>query len=156
MSRTPRPELARRVDAQDWERVAAELDAVGFARLPRLLGAAECRALAGLWRLPEARLLASPYVLAEARRNVADPQTVERLEALIDELMVLPSEPAGFEIADDPCLPPKDRPVLLAAIAAGASHLLTGDLTHFRDCFGREVAGVRVMLPGEYLRGGDG
>jgi hypothetical protein len=49
MSRTPEPELARRAGERDWERVGAELDASGFARLPGLLGAAECRALAGLW-----------------------------------------------------------------------------------------------------------
>ena len=49
MSRSPEPELARRAAAQDWERVAAELDRVGHARLPGLLAAGECRALAALW-----------------------------------------------------------------------------------------------------------
>jgi predicted nucleic acid-binding protein len=109
--------------------------------------------LAGLWRLADVRLLASPHVLAEARRNVGDADAAGRLEALIDDVAVLPTEPADFEIADDPGLPTKDRPVLLAAIVSGADYLLTGDMAHFGPCLGRTVAGVRVVLPGEYLRG---
>lgn len=49
MSRTRRPVGAGARDAPDWERVAAELDAGGFARLPGRLAPAECRALAELW-----------------------------------------------------------------------------------------------------------
>lgn len=109
-------------------------------------------AIASLWTLPDVRLLASPHVLAEARRNVTAPDAAERLEALIDALAVLPTEPADFEIVDDPGLPPKDRPVLLGAIASRATVLLTGDMTHFGGCLGTTVSGVRVLLPGEYLR----
>lgn len=47
MSRTP--ELATRAAALDWERVAAELDDIGHARVPGFLSAGECRALAALW-----------------------------------------------------------------------------------------------------------
>lgn len=108
--------------------------------------------LAGLWRLEDVHLLGSPYVVAEARRNVPEPAAAARLEALIDAITVLPSEPADFEIPDDPGLPAKDRPVLLAAIASGAGLLLTGDMSHFGECLGREAGGVRVLLPGEYLR----
>jgi predicted nucleic acid-binding protein len=108
--------------------------------------------LASLWRLPDVRLLASPHVLAEARHNVVDPEAAARLEGLIGAVAVLPAEPADFEIVADPGLPDKDRPVLLAAIVSGAHVLLTGDLTHFGPCMGRVVSGVRVMLPGEYLR----
>lgn len=107
--------------------------------------------IAGLWRLPNVRLLASPYVVAEARRNVPADDAAH-LEALIAALAVLPAEPADFEIPDDPGLPPKDRPVLLAAIIAKADFLLTGDLTHFGGCLGTSIAGVRIALPGEYLR----
>lgn len=108
--------------------------------------------LAELWRLDDVRLLGSPHVVAEARRNVGDPAAAARLEALIARVAVLPSEPADFEITDDPGLPAKDRPVLLAAIASGADHLLTGDLSHFGPCMARVIAGVRIALPGEYLR----
>jgi hypothetical protein len=41
--------LRARVRALDWTRVAADLDATGFARIPRLLSASECRALAALY-----------------------------------------------------------------------------------------------------------
>lgn len=108
--------------------------------------------IASLWSLPDVRLLASPHVLAEARRNVPAPDAAARLEALIAALVVLPAEPADFVIEDDPGLPPKDRPILLAAIVSGADVLLTGDITHFGGCLGTAVGGVRVLLPGEYLR----
>ena len=108
--------------------------------------------LASLWERSEVRLLASPHVVEEARRNVGAPEAASRLEALLEALAVLPAEPADFAIEDDPGLPPKDRPVLLGAIVARADVLLTGDLTHFGCCMGRTVAGVRIMLPGEYLR----
>jgi len=109
--------------------------------------------IASLWTLPEVRLLASPHVLAEARRNVPAPDVAARLEDLIEALAVLPAESADFPIEGDPDLPPKDRPVLLAAIVSGADVLLTGDITHFGGCLGTAVHGMRVLLPGEYLRG---
>lgn len=109
--------------------------------------------LASLWTLTDVRLLGSPYVLAEARRNVAAPDAAARLESLIAALAVLPTEPTDFTIEGDPDLPDRDRPVLLAAIVSGADWLLTGDIRHFGSCLGRAVHGVRVALPGEYLRG---
>lgn len=113
---------------------------------------AEAR-LHDLWALEDVRLLASPHVIEEARRNVLDGEAAERLEMLIEALAVLPTEPADFEITGDPMLPPKDRPVLLAAIAAHADCLLTGDLTHFGQLMGVAFNGVTVMLPDDYLRG---
>ncbi|MHB1018094.1 MAG: PIN domain-containing protein [Coriobacteriia bacterium] len=109
--------------------------------------------IASLWAVTGVRLLASPHVLAEARRNAPAPDVAARLEALVDALAVLPAEPADFSIEGDPGLPPKDRPVLLATIVSGADVLLTGDITHFGGCLGTTVNGVRVLLPGEYLRG---
>ena len=108
--------------------------------------------LAGLWRLDGVRLLGSPYVVAEARRNVPEPTAAARLETLIAALALLPAEPADFELADDTGLPAKDRPVMLAAIVSKVDYLLTGDLTHSGGCLGRTIAGVRIALPGEYLR----
>lgn len=46
--------LAPRIAAIDWERAAASLDAVGHARLPGLLRAAECRRLQRLFGQDEA------------------------------------------------------------------------------------------------------
>ncbi len=108
--------------------------------------------LSRLWTLDSVRLLGSPHVVEEARRNVADPRASERLEVVLEAVAILPSEPADFEIEDDPGLPAKDRPVLLAAIVAGADYLLTGDLTHFGALVGMGIHGVTVLLPGQYLR----
>jgi predicted nucleic acid-binding protein len=105
-----------------------------------------------LWERPGIRLLGSPHVLAEARRNVPDGAELERLEELLARVAILPAEPADFPIDEDPGLPAKDRPVLLAAIVTGADYLLTGDASHFGECFGRTIAGVRIARPGEYLR----
>jgi uncharacterized protein len=43
-------------------------------------------------------------------------------------------------------------PIVLAALEAGATHLLTGDVRHFGPYFGKKIEGLLVMLPGEYLR----
>lgn len=108
--------------------------------------------LGELWSLDDVRLIASPYVTEEARRNVTDSTAVARLELLIAGMAVLPSEPVDFVIEGDPELPAKDRPVLLGAIAAGSTFLLTGDMSHFGSCYGRAFSGVTVLLPGVYLR----
>jgi predicted nucleic acid-binding protein len=105
-----------------------------------------------LWDRPNLRLLGSPYVVMEARRNVTEAIAAARLEGLIARLTVLPAEPADFPLAPDPGLPLKDRPVLLAAVAAQADYLLTGDATHFGALFDRSYGGVTVLRPGEYLR----
>lgn len=109
--------------------------------------------LGELWALGDVRLIASPYVIEEARRNVADPAAVTRLELLIAGMAILPSEPADFVIEGEPRLPQKDRPVLLGAIASGSTYLLTGDMSHFGDCYEKSFGGVTVLLPGVYLRG---
>jgi len=50
-------------------------------------------------------------------------------------------------------LPEKDVPILLAAIAAQATHLLTGDIRHFGPYLGKKIEGIAIVLPGEYIRG---
>lgn len=54
--------------------------------------------------------------------------------------------PDGVELAA------KDTPILLAALAAGASHLLTGDRRHFGHLFGKSVGGVKILMPATYLK----
>jgi hypothetical protein len=44
-------------------------------------------------------------------------------------------------------LPPKDRPVLAAAIRLGCDALVTGDRTHFGPLYGRTIHGVRIHSP---------
>jgi predicted nucleic acid-binding protein len=54
---------------------------------------------------------------------------------------------------DKPLLFPKakDRPVVITALAARADWLLTLDVTDFHGKLGREVYGLRLATPGEFL-----
>ena len=47
-------------------------------------------------------------------------------------------------------LPLKDRPILVAAIAAQATHLLTGDFKHFGPLYGKRIHGVLILSPSTY------
>jgi hypothetical protein len=49
-------------------------------------------------------------------------------------------------------LPDKDRPVLSAAMAARATHLVTGDRRHFGAFYGLTVAGVMIPPQADYLQ----
>ncbi len=104
-----------------------------------------------LWELEGVQLVTSGYAAAEAQRNLPEGEPRVRLEALLADVEVgtealeLPL-PAGVN------LPAKDRPILLAAVHARATHLLTGDVTHFSPYFGQTIQGVRILRPAEYLR----
>jgi len=105
-----------------------------------------------LWEVSDAVLLTSSYVVEEARRDLTLEDQRTRLEELLNgmevgEAMMLPPELRG-EID----LPEKDWPVLGGAAAAGATHLITGDLRHFGAYFGERVMGVRVIKPADYLK----
>ncbi len=54
--------------------------------------------------------------------------------------------PAGIRLRD------KDHPILKAAIAAGATHLITGDVKDFGRYFGRRIVGILVVTPAEFTR----
>ena len=62
------------------------------------------------------------------------------------------------DVLPDLGLPIKDRPILAAAVAAGCTHLLTGDFKHFGPLLGRSVHGVKVtsmrMLVDEFIANG--
>lgn len=110
--------------------------------------------LRALWESSDVELVSSEYAVDEARRNIqlAKPRNADGLQALTNCLAII----GGVGDADLPegvHLHEKDRPILAAAIEAGASHFLTGDKTHFGHLFGRTVSGVLVLRPGEYLRG---
>ena len=44
--------------------------------------------------------------------------------------------------------PEEDAPIVLAALQAGASHPLTGDVGRFGAYFGKKIEGLLVILPG--------
>ena len=107
--------------------------------------------LAKLWKLDGVRLITSGHAAEEARRNLTAEAQHSRLAQLLRSAEVI-AEIDPRSIAGKDGLPEKDRPILRAAIAARATHLLTGDLTHFGRFFGRELEGVLVLPPGANLR----
>ena len=105
-----------------------------------------------LWKLPGARLITSIYAAEEARRNLSHPGQWRDLEELLGSVEIVPTAaPTDHPLFSDLELPDKDRPILLAAVSAGATHLLTGDFRHFGPYFGKRIEGVLVLPPGEYL-----
>ncbi|MGH8652228.1 MAG: PIN domain-containing protein [Gammaproteobacteria bacterium] len=105
--------------------------------------------LLSLWRLTDVTLLTSRYAFEEARRNL---ETQEQRKRLI-QLMVNVDLVTDFAYGDlplDVVLPEKDRPILLAAIRAHATHLLTGDKQHFGLLYGQSISGVLILRPADY------
>ena len=105
-----------------------------------------------LWRRASAALLTSAYAVDEARRNLSGDDQRRRLEALVRTCEIVPS-PAAALLPEGLVLPPDDQVIFLAAMAARATHLLTGDRTHFGPYYGRTIAGVLILPPSVYLRG---
>lgn len=95
------------------------------------------------------RLVSCALAVEEARRNLDTPAQVRRLERYVREVEIA-AQP--WEGAAPESLPEGDRLIFLAAVAARATHLLTGDARHFGALYGRKVQGVKVLRPGEYLR----
>ena len=107
--------------------------------------------LARLWRVPGATLITSRYALAEAERNLETDEQRSRLGAFVKGVQLVDAV-AGGQLPDGVNLVEKDAPILLAAIEAGATHLLTGDRRHFADLYGKSVKGVRILPPAEYMK----
>ena len=82
-----------------------------------------------LWTLFGARLITSVYAAEEARRNLSNPgQRSSDLEELFGAVEVVPTAaPTDHPLPSALELTAKDRPILLAAISVGATHLLSGD-----------------------------
>src|SRR6266702_7628601 len=96
--------------------------------------------LLALWRLRDVTLCSSRYAIEEANLNLEEEGQRRRLRRLVARLQLFDSQyrelPAGI------ALPEKDWPVLLAALDARATHLVTGDAKHFGPYFGKRVGGV--------------
>lgn len=103
-----------------------------------------------LWKLKNVVLCSSRYALEEARINLQHEDQRARLTKLSG--MVHLFEAAQRELPRGISLPEKDVPIVLAAIEAHATHLLTGDVRHFGPYLGRKIEGLVILLPGEYLR----
>ncbi|MBI4421876.1 MAG: DNA-binding protein [Gemmatimonadetes bacterium] len=108
--------------------------------------------LIALWKLPDARLVTSRYAAEEARINLDQSDQRSRLERLLAAVELVEQPALEDPLPDGIDLPTKDRPILAAAIRSACTHLVTGDVTHFRPVYGRTIAGVRILLPSAYLR----
>jgi len=118
-----------------------------------VLFSAAYRANAGLlqfWKLKNVALCSSRYAQEEASINLEQDIQKRRLQKLVRAIEFFDPIPRG--LPRDFILPDKDVPIFLAAIAARATHLITGDLHHFGRYFGKSIEGMLVLPPGEYLR----
>ena len=104
-----------------------------------------------LWKLKSVVLCSSRYALQESRINLADEDQRTRLTKLSGVVPLF--ETAQRALPRGISLPEKDVPILLAAIEARATHLLTGAVRHFGPYLGKKIEGIAIALPGEYLRG---
>jgi predicted nucleic acid-binding protein len=104
-----------------------------------------------LWEIRNVVLCSSHYALQEARINLAGEDQWKRLTDLSGSLRLF--EAGQTPLPSGILLPDKDVPIFLAAIEARATHLLTGDVRHFRAYFGKKIAGIVITRPGDYLKG---
>lgn len=111
-----------------------------------------------LWELEGVVLITSTYAAEEARRNLERPGQRERLRELLASMTVSNAlaDPAEYPEIEGCGLPEKDLPILRAAVAAGATHLVTGDRQHFGHLYQKTSSGVLVQNPGAYLSGRGG
>ena len=121
-----------------------------------ILFSAAYRTSAGLrrlWLLPEVELCASPYAIEEARHNLDTSVQRAELDGLIKQLNVVADATSiDHPIFQQITLPPKDRPILLTAVSASATHLLTGDMRHFGPFYGQRILGVLIQPPAAFIR----
>jgi predicted nucleic acid-binding protein len=120
---------------------------------PNILFSAAYRPNAGLlkfWKLKNVTLCSSRYALEEARINLAEETQRHRLAGLAKRIQLI--EASSREIPSGASLPDKDAPILMAAIEARATHLITGDTRHFGTYFGKTIEGILVLSPSDYLK----
>ena len=77
------------------------------------------------WKLKNVVLCSSRYALEEAAINLAQDVQKRRLEKLVVTIEFF--KPMSHSLPQD-LMPDKDVPIFLAAVAAQATHLITGDV----------------------------
>lgn len=102
---------------------------------------------AGRWQL-----MSSAYALEEARRNVSLKfgDSLARLESLAAAIELVPQTVAPpLPLV----LPDKDQPIWATALAARATHLLTGDLNDFGPHMNQPEAtgGIVIQTVAQFL-----
>lgn len=106
--------------------------------------------IARLWGKDSIHLVTSSYARTEAERNILlkRPEAVERLGLLISTVEITT---ALAPLSSSHGLPPKDQPILAAAIGSGCSVLLTGDIADFGHLIGTTVEGIEVLTVSMFL-----
>jgi len=101
----------------------------------------------GVWEL-----YTSAFAKEEARRNLVAkyPAVTGQFDELVRLFAVVQEHP------DEPFpdgLVEKDRPLFQAAYACKATHLITGDITHFGRYMTKpaKTPGITVMTPAQFL-----
>jgi predicted nucleic acid-binding protein len=102
-----------------------------------------------LWGRQDAELVTSGYAVLEAERHMQGDQRA-RLAELLKGVRIVAEAPAR-PLPRRVVLRAKDVPILAAAVAARATHLITGDRRDFGPHFGEKLAGVLVLPPRDYL-----
>ena len=104
-----------------------------------------------LWRIDHARLFSSGYAVDEAERNLPTSDQRSRLEDFVASLELVPTMMIPASLREDVTLPEKDWPIVGGALSAEATHLITGDLSHFGPHFHQRIRGILVLPPGAYI-----
>ena len=94
-------------------------------------------------------VMTSRFAADEARRNVEAkaPACLPALDRYLAQIPLLAEAPARLvELAANIGLPSKDAPILAAAWAARATHLVTGDRRHFGSLYDTAQQGTRIVL----------
>lgn len=99
-------------------------------------------------------LVSSAHAIEEARRNLGlkYPDCLADLEALLQSVQLAPEpRPATIDWALAAGLPPKDAPILAAAVEGRCQVLATGGRSDFGRLLGRRMRGTLVLLPVEAI-----
>jgi hypothetical protein len=104
-----------------------------------------------LWEMPDVQFISSLYAAKEAHRNLGREEQRDRLEALLESVKLAATVPKK-QLPAGVNLPAKDEPILLAAIAARATHLLTGDWKHFGPYRNTVIEGVLILSTAAYFK----
>jgi predicted nucleic acid-binding protein len=102
-----------------------------------------------LWDRGGVELLTSAYAHAEAARHLTQSQRV-RLTELMKGVRLVPDAPSQ-DLPEELSLRRKDVPIVAAAIAARATHLITGDRRDFGPYFGKRLGKMQILPPRDYL-----
>lgn len=97
-------------------------------------------------------LVTSQYAKEEARRNLTAkfPAALDDYEELLSDFRIVGHPP---DLPFPEGLVTKDKPIFRAALASGASHLLTGDIRDFGRFMNRpdETFGILIQTAAEFL-----